>query len=112
MNVGGDGQSHVHNFSLALPETTFHAITFGWAFWGVLLRVDGHGGNTGATYARKQKAQPCELGQVLGITGAAGRSRTADLRITNALLYQLSYSGNKTAIIYFYQCLINLKPNI
>src|SRR4051812_13902760 len=25
--------------------------------------------------------------------GAAGRSRTGDLRITNALLYQLSYSG-------------------
>ena len=29
----------------------------------------------------------------LGITGAAGRNRTGDLRITNALLYQLSYSG-------------------
>ena len=26
-------------------------------------------------------------------SGAAGRSRTGDLRITNALLYQLSYSG-------------------
>jgi hypothetical protein len=25
--------------------------------------------------------------------GAAGRNRTGDLRITNALLYQLSYSG-------------------
>src|SRR5258706_8401337 len=30
--------------------------------------------------------------QVL-LNGAAGRSRTGDLRITNALLYQLSYSG-------------------
>jgi hypothetical protein len=28
-------------------------------------------------------------------TGAAGRNRTGDLRITNALLYQLSYSGEK-----------------
>jgi hypothetical protein len=27
--------------------------------------------------------------------GAAGRNRTGDLRITNALLYQLSYSGTK-----------------
>jgi hypothetical protein len=27
------------------------------------------------------------------LNGAAGRSRTGDLRITNALLYQLSYSG-------------------
>ena len=27
------------------------------------------------------------------MNGAAGRSRTGDLRITNALLYQLSYSG-------------------
>ena len=27
------------------------------------------------------------------LIGAAGRSRTGDLRITNALLYQLSYSG-------------------
>ena len=25
--------------------------------------------------------------------GAGGRSRTLDLRITNALLYQLSYTG-------------------
>ena len=32
-------------------------------------------------------------------TGAAGRNRTGDLRITNALLYQLSYSGDKARII-------------
>ena len=31
--------------------------------------------------------------------GAGGRSRTLDLRITNALLYQLSYTGTKRAII-------------
>ena len=36
--------------------------------------------------------------QVL-LNGAAGRSRTGDLRITNALLYQLSYSGTKARII-------------
>jgi hypothetical protein len=29
--------------------------------------------------------------------GAGKRSRTSDLRITNALLYQLSYSGTVTA---------------
>ena len=28
-------------------------------------------------------------------TGAVGRNRTGDLRITNALLYQLSYNGEK-----------------
>ena len=30
------------------------------------------------------------------VTGAGERSRTSDLRITNALLYQLSYTGNMT----------------
>ena len=30
--------------------------------------------------------------------GAGGRSRTLDLRITNALLYQLSYAGVAAAI--------------
>ncbi len=29
------------------------------------------------------------------INGAGKRSRTSDLRITNALLYQLSYTGSK-----------------
>jgi hypothetical protein len=29
------------------------------------------------------------------IIGAGGRNRTGDLRITNALLYQLSYAGEK-----------------
>ena len=43
----------------------------------------------------KQKANPEELAYLLESTGAAGRNRTGDLRITNALLYQLSYSGEK-----------------
>jgi hypothetical protein len=38
--------------------------------------------------ARKQSLQVSEAQ-----LGAAGRNRTGDLRITNALLYQLSYSG-------------------
>ena len=38
------------------------------------------------------------LGRRLG-SGAGGRSRTLDLRITNALLYQLSYTGGRTRII-------------
>ena len=43
---------------------------------------------------KKQRALafPVQARQVL-LSGAAGRSRTGDLRITNALLYQLSYSG-------------------
>jgi hypothetical protein len=32
----------------------------------------------------------------LGIRYAGSRNRTHDLRITNALLYQLSYAGKKT----------------
>ena len=35
-----------------------------------------------------------EMTKSLGSIGAGKRSRTPDLRITNALLYQLSYSGN------------------
>jgi hypothetical protein len=42
---------------------------------------------------RNNKAPPCELGQVLVSIGAGEKSRTPDLRITNALLYQLSYAG-------------------
>ena len=40
-----------------------------------------------------KKAQPCGLGHVLAFNGAGGRNRTADLLITNELLYQLSYAG-------------------
>ena len=35
----------------------------------------------------------------LEMTGAGNRSRTCDLRITNALLYQLSYTGTKLSMI-------------
>ena len=41
----------------------------------------------------KQNANPEGLAQVLDFAGAGERSRTPDLRITNALLYQLSYTG-------------------
>jgi hypothetical protein len=34
----------------------------------------------------------CDRNKPRGV-GAGGRSRTLDLRITNALLYQLSYTG-------------------
>ena len=39
-----------------------------------------------------QKKNPAGVG-LRGGSGAGKRSRTPDLRITNALLYQLSYSG-------------------
>ena len=42
---------------------------------------------------KSKKANPEELAQVLESVGAGDRSRTYDLRITNALLYQLSYTG-------------------
>jgi hypothetical protein len=38
-----------------------------------------------------QKGQP--FGLPFSLSGAGNRSRTYDLRITNALLYQLSYAG-------------------
>ncbi len=46
--------------------------------------------------------------------GANGRNRTADPRITNALLYQLSYVGNpknasKLSIVLHYVKLTNAK---
>jgi hypothetical protein len=41
----------------------------------------------------KQKAQSQGLGFLLDSFGAGKRNRTPDLRITNALLYRLSYSG-------------------
>jgi hypothetical protein len=44
--------------------------------------------------AQKTKGPtPKELTQVL-FDGAGERNRTLDLRITSALLYQLSYTGN------------------
>ena len=47
-----------------------------------------------------QKAKkPIARWAFLLFIGAADRNRTGDLRITNALLYQLSYSGNEGRII-------------
>ncbi len=46
----------------------------------------------GYTKARKQKAQPCELGQVFVFSGGGSRIRTCDLLIKSQLLYQLSYT--------------------
>ena len=47
-----------------------------------------------SSLGRKSK-KATRLGGLFTSSGAAGRSRTGDLRITNALLYQLSYSGDK-----------------
>jgi hypothetical protein len=60
--------------------------------------------------ARQLKAGPtCRVGQVFKISelekcGAGNRTRTYDPRITNALLYQLSYPGPVTepAILHFF----------
>ena len=45
------------------------------------------------------RSHPCrvELSDQFGTSGAATKSRTRDLLITNQLLYQLSYSGEKGA---------------
>ena len=40
-----------------------------------------------------KKANPRGLAQVPDFIGAGERNRTLDLRITSALLYQLSYTG-------------------
>jgi hypothetical protein len=48
----------------------------------------------------KEKANSEELAFLLFSYGAADRNRTGDLRITNALLYQLSYSGDKRCALY------------
>ena len=49
----------------------------------------------GYTPPKNKKANPEELAYLIDSIGAAGRNRTGDLRITNALLYQLSYSGKR-----------------
>jgi hypothetical protein len=46
--------------------------------------------------AKKKAAQRAALSN-----GAGEESRTPDLRITNALLYQLSYAGGKPVRCYF-----------
>ena len=56
--------------------------------------VEGRAGYmVGYMHSTSNKAQSCGLGQVLDLNGAGEKSRTPDLRITNALLYQLSYAG-------------------
>ncbi len=59
-------------------------------------RAAGYCGNCahiGYLAPRSKKGDPEGPPQVLESTGAGDRSRTYDLRITNALLYQLSYTG-------------------
>ena len=53
--------------------------------------IDAGGGGV-LRRAGKQKGQPV-WAALLTSSGAGKRSRTPDLRITNALLYQLSYAG-------------------
>lgn len=59
----------------------------GRVFWrsytGVLARDPG----------QKARRVGLALRPTLRLSGAGNRSRTYDLRITNALLYQLSYTG-------------------
>ena len=43
--------------------------------------------------ANRCKHKTGKLPGLLGCDGAGERNRTVDLRITNALLYQLSYTG-------------------
>jgi hypothetical protein len=38
-------------------------------------------------------------GSICFVIGAGGENRTPDLRITNALLYQLSYTGGETVAL-------------
>ena len=44
-----------------------------------------------------RKKQPPLTGRLLFFSGANERTRTADLRITSALLYQLSHIGKSAA---------------
>ena len=55
--------------------------------------------------AEKQKGHPVR-GGLFTSSGAGERSRTPDLRITNALLYQLSYTGKNQNL--FKPCLYYL----
>jgi hypothetical protein len=49
---------------------------------------------------------------VLETGGAGKRNRTTDLRITNALLYQLSYSGKPDVIVAVGKIVVLLMPLI
>lgn len=58
-------------------------------------KAEREGSDGSIADAAKQKARSRGSGFLLDSDGAGDRSRTYDLRITNALLYQLSYTGNK-----------------
>ena len=47
--------------------------------------------------------KPCRRFSDKAESGANSRDRTDDLRITNALLYQLSYIGVKRTSIYHFE---------
>lgn len=47
-----------------------------------------------------KKANPWGLASMLGSFGAGERNRTLDLRITSALLYQLSYTGIVLCLVF------------
>ena len=46
----------------------------------------------------KKYKKPVISFEITGFRGACGRTRTGDLRITNALLYQLSHASNFTKL--------------
>ena len=52
---------------------------------------------TEVTFPRRSGQNWIWMGRIGLLIGAGNRSRTYDLRITNALLYQLSYSGFGTS---------------
>ena len=54
-----------------------------------------HAGRTPERKPLKRKAPPTLRRSLENDLGAGNRSRTCDLRITNAPLYQLSYSGGE-----------------
>ena len=78
---------------------------FGWGFWSPQVFEVHSGLNFSARFTPKTTKilwhQRIFIVSTKGLTfGASGRTRTDDLRITNALLYQLSH-GSKWKIIFF-----------
>ena len=82
--------------------TPLHALQIlgGWSSYEMVLRyahldrqsLAKHTEKLGHILGHTLEKSPEEASQVIDF-GAGKRSRTSDLRITNALLYQLSYSG-------------------
>lgn len=56
-----------------------------------------HGTATGLV-GKKKGPGPYRAKSLILFSGAGERSRTPDLRITNALLYQLSYTGKEARL--------------